>query len=296
MILTRSHFFVLLAALGLSFILIFSTALKNTGISSLEQVFGRVFLALIFVSLIFRKEISFARKKDIFFFSKIGFVFSTFLFAALSAIAIGTPVVVVVALIYTQPAFTAILAWMMKKERINKFKIFIICLSILGAFLVSGLTLKEVIAMQINPGVLLALTAGFCYALYLYLKRSVTGYKPMGTLFNTFLFALPAVFVLGFFIKVFFPNPLFTSLVVPNLWQFALLLGFALFSTVLPYGSLNYVKPREIAPTTEGLLLLLDPVLHSLWAFLIFNQVVSPVQYLGAALIIIAAAVNLKTK
>jgi threonine/homoserine efflux transporter RhtA len=72
-------------------------------------------------------------------------------------------------------------------------------------------------------------------------------------------------------------------------------LGFALFSTILPYGSLNYVKPKEIAPTSEGLLLLLDPILHSLWAALIFAQFVSPVQYLGAALIIIAAAVNLKT-
>ncbi|MEM2419645.1 MAG: hypothetical protein QXL38_01505 [Candidatus Bathyarchaeia archaeon] len=54
---------------------------------------------------------------------------------------------------------------------------------------------------------------------------------------------------------------------------------FAFFCTVMPYGLLNYVKLNEISPTTEGTILLLDPVLHSLWAVLILRQRFSPIRY-----------------
>ncbi len=73
-----------------------------------------------------------------------------------------------------------------------------------------------------------------------------------------------------------------------------LLLSFALLSTVLPYGLLNYVKTKEISPTTEGMLLLGDPLLHALWAMLFFSQYISMVQYVGAVLILASAAMNLK--
>jgi drug/metabolite transporter (DMT)-like permease len=76
--------------------------------------------------------------------------------------------------------------------------------------------------------------------------------------------------------------------------QFLLLFSFALFSTVLPYGLLNYVKADEILPTTEGLLLLGDPLLHALWAMLFFGQYISAIQYVGAILILASAALNLR--
>jgi drug/metabolite transporter (DMT)-like permease len=80
----------------------------------------------------------------------------------------------------------------------------------------------------------------------------------------------------------------------PN--QLFLLTLFAFFSTTLPYGLLNYVKPSEVSPTTEGTILLLDPFLHNVWAVLIFQQYISLIRYLGVGLTLISAAAMLKTK
>jgi len=87
---------------------------------------------------------------------------------------------------------------------------------------------------------------------------------------------------------------LLVGAVTPDATQLLLLLSFALFSTVLPYGLLNYVKAEEVSPTTEGMLLLGDPLLHALWAMLSFGQYVSAVQYVGAVLILTSAAMNLR--
>jgi drug/metabolite transporter (DMT)-like permease len=89
---------------------------------------------------------------------------------------------------------------------------------------------------------------------------------------------------------------LFIGVMMPDSTQLFLLVLFAAFSTVLPYGLLNYVKVDEVSPTTEGLLLLGDPLLHTIWATLFIRQFVSQIQYLGAALILISAALNLKVK
>jgi len=83
---------------------------------------------------------------------------------------------------------------------------------------------------------------------------------------------------------------------LPNSYQLALLILFASFNTALPYGLLNYVKPSEFPPTTEGTILLLDPLLHNLWAIIILQQYISPIRYLGVGLILLSAAIVLKTK
>ena len=93
----------------------------------------------------------------------------------------------------------------------------------------------------------------------------------------------------------FTENPLLVSLVTPDSVQLVLLFSFALFSTVLPYGLLNYVKTKEVSPTTEGLLLLGGPLLHTDWATLLFGQYISEIQYVGAALILASSILNLKT-
>jgi drug/metabolite transporter (DMT)-like permease len=69
---------------------------------------------------------------------------------------------------------------------------------------------------------------------------------------------------------------------------------FAAFSTVLPYASLNFVKADEVSPTTEGTTLLLSPVLGIVWGIILFGQFVAPLQYIGAALILISALIILK--
>jgi len=287
-----------IATLGFSFILIFSTVLRDTGMSSLEQLFFRLSfgLGVLFLLMLCKKRVSFIQRKDVSFFASIGLVYSLFTFSGLAAIAFRTPIPVAVALVYTQPIFTVIIARLSGKEKITLLKVGIILVGVFGAFLVSGL---RITSLQIDPGIVFPVLAGFFYAVYLWLKRQGTSgmsrdYAPYQVLFNTFLFALPAIVVIGFMLQSVSTNPLLVGITAPSALQLGLLLLFAVFSTILPYGLLNYVKVEEVSPTTEGLLLLGDPLMHTLWATLFFKEYVTLIQYVGAGLILLSAAINLK--
>jgi drug/metabolite transporter (DMT)-like permease len=285
----------LLASFGFSFILIFSTLLKNSGVSSLQQVFFRIALALPLIFILIKGKFK-LQKKDLPYFTLIGFIFSAFLFSALSSIVLGCPVAVATALIYTQPFFTAILAAVSKREKITKKKSVIIGSGLVGVFLVSGIATEQYSTLSIS-GILVALLGGFLYALYLFFKRtSKTQYAPLQALFNTFTFAVLWSLILGFILQGFVNDSAFTGFSSLNLYQLLLLTLFALFSTALPYGCLNYIKPNDITPTTEGTILLLDPTLHNIWAILILQQYISPIRYVGVALILLSALAMLKTK
>jgi len=292
---TKSHGLLVLASFGFSFILVFSTMLKNVGVSSLQQVFYRVTLALPLIFLLIKGKFK-LEKGDLQYFVLIGLVFSAFLLSALTSIVFGCPIAVSVALIYTQPLFTALLAALSGKERLTLKKLIIVVVGFLGVLLVSG-ALTEPLSNLNVTGVGFAFTAGFLYAVYLYLKRvRKTGYTPLQALFNTFMFSALCTVFLGSVLRLFIANPGFVGFSTPNLHQFALLFLFAAFSTVFPYGLLNYVKPSEVSPTTEGTILLLDPLLHNLWAVLIFQQYIPPIRYFGVGLILLSAAAMLRVK
>ena len=292
---TKSHGLLVLASFGFSFILIFSTLLKNAGVSSLQQVLLRVTLTLPLILLLNKGKIK-LEKKDLPYFALIGFVFSVFLFSALSSIVFGCPIAVSIALIYTQPFFTAILAAISKKEKVTLEKLIMIVVGMLGALLASGMLTEQYANLRIT-GILFALFAGFLYATYLFLKRiRKISYTPLQGLFNTFMFAAPFALILGLTLPFFTTSIGLVGFSMLNPYQLLLLILFAFFSTMLPYGLLNYVKASEVSPTTEGTILLLDPFLHNVWAVLILQQYVSIIRYLGVGLTLLSAAAMLRTK
>jgi len=224
----------------------------------------------------------------------MGVVYSLFTLSGLSALAFETPITVISALVYTQPIFTAVISQLTGKERVTVIKVGVILVGFSGAFLVSGLQITN---LRLGLDIIFPVSAGFFYALYLWLKRRATSnteYAPYQVLFYTFLFAVPSIMIIGVMLRNVSTNRLFVGITTPDTLQLGLLLLFAVFSTVLPYGLLNYVKVEEVSPTTEGLLLLGDPVLHTLWAILFFKQYVTVTQYVGAGLILLSAAINLK--
>lgn len=293
--LNRSQIYILFAVLGFSFILIFSTLLKLTGMSSVEQLLFRLTIGFVVLWGVMgiRRTVKFVARKNIPFFSAIGFTYALFALSGLSAIAFNTPIPVSVALVYTQPIFTAVIAQATGKERLSLARGFIVVLGVLGAFLVAGLLNAST---QSYVGIGFAVFAGFLYAIYLRLKRQapMNEYTPFQVLFNTFAFAIPFLLLVWLILRNFTEMPLFVGAIAPDSYQLVLLVLFAVFCTVLPYGLLNYVKPGEISPTSEGLLLLGDPLLHTLWATLFFREIISTTQYLGAALILASAVLNLR--
>ncbi|MEM3612912.1 MAG: DMT family transporter [Candidatus Bathyarchaeia archaeon] len=292
---TRSHALLILVCFCFSFILVLSTLLKNAGVSSLQQAFSRITLALPLIFVLIRGKFK-LKKEDLQYFALSGLVFSGFLFSGLSSIVFGCPIAVATALIYMQPFFTAILATVSRKEKMTSKKIVAIAMGVVGVFLVSGVVTEPLPSLNVG-GLGFALLGGFFYSVYLYIKRMrKADYTPLQGLFNTFLFAAPSSLFLGMILSFFTKNTGLIGFVLPNSYQLALLVLFASFSTALPYGLLNYVKPSEVPPTTEGTILLLDPLLHNLWAVLLLQQYISQIRYVGVGLILLSAAMVLKTK
>ena len=260
--LTKSHALLILACFCFSFILVFSTLLRNSGVSSLQQVFSRITLALPLIFVLIRGRFK-LKRDDLQYFALAGLVFSCFLFSALSSIVFGCPIAVTVALIYTQPFFTAALAAVSGKERMTPRKITAMAMGVIGVFLVSGVVTEPLPNLNIG-GLGFALLGGFLYSLYLYIKRMrKADYTPLQGLFNTFLFAAPSALLLGIILSLFTRNVGLIGFTLPNSYQLALLFLFASFSTAVPYGLLNYVKSSEVPSTTEGTILLLDPLLRA---------------------------------
>jgi len=292
---TKSHALLILVCFCFSFILVFSTLLKNAGVSSLQQVFFRITLALPIIFVLIRGRFK-LKRDDLQYFTLAGLVFSCFLLSALSSIVFGCPIAVTTALIYTQPFFTAILAAVSGKEKLTSRKIAAMAMGVIGVFLVSGVLTESLPNLNVG-GLGFALLGGFFYSLYLYIKRMrKTDYTPLQSLFNTFLFAAPSALLLGMILGLLTRNTGLIGFILPDSYQLTLLVLFASFSTALPYGLLNYVKPSEVPPTTEGTILLLDPLLHNLWAVLILQQYISPIRYLGVGLVLLSAAIILKNQ
>jgi drug/metabolite transporter (DMT)-like permease len=292
---TKSHALLILVCFCFSFILVFSTLLKNAGVSSLQQVFFRITLALPLIFVLIRGRFR-LKRDDLQYFALAGLVFSCFLLSALSSIVFGCPIAVTTALIYTQPFFTAILAAVSGKEKLTSRKIAAMAMGVIGVFLVSGVLTEPLPNLNVG-GLGFALLGGFFYSLYLYIKRMrKADYTPLQSLFNTFLFAAPSALLLGMILGLFTRNTGLIGFILPDYYQLTLLVLFASFSTALPYGLLNYVKPSEVPPTTEGTILLLDPLLHNLWAVLILQQYISPIRYLGVGLVLLSAAIILKNQ
>lgn len=295
---TKSHWFLFLASLGLSFILVFSTFLKNSGMSSLEQVLLRIFVAMAFLVLFLAAtgNVRMPKRSHVPFFSAVGTVWGLLLFSSLSSIAFGAPIVVAGALIYTQPIYTALISFAAGHERASPKKIFLILVAVMGAFLASGFYLPQFGEMRI--GVLFAAFTGFVQAVYIWLKRNPASkeYAPLPALANTMAFSMPAVLLIGAALGVLVPNPVLVGIAAPTAYQLFIIVLLAFFSTLLPYGALNFVKNDDVGQTTEGLLLLLDALLKVVWSVLFFSQFLSFMQYLGVGLMLTAIYLSLSGK
>ena len=226
--LNRSQAYVAAATLGFSFILIFSKLLRNTGMSTFEQLFFRLGFGffILLLMMIYRRKLQFVKRKNVPFFLAIGFIYAMFTLSGLSAIAYDTPIPVLVSLVYTQPIFTAVISQLTRKEKLSAAKTGVILLGVIGAFLVSGIQVEH---PQITPGIVFPILAGFFYAVYLWLKRQAPSdeYTPYQVLFNTFMFALPFLLASWLVFSGFTEKPLLVGLVTPDSAQLGLLFSFS---------------------------------------------------------------------
>lgn len=182
-------------------------------------------------------------------------------------------------LLYTAPAFVALLSRLVLKEALDRLGLLAVALTLLGVGLM-GLGGGSGVKAPL-PALFFGLLSGFTYALYyifgkLYLPRYATP--------TLFLYALP-VGALGLL-----PFVEFAPLGPAALWALLFVGAFSTYGAYLAY----YAGLRRLPATRASVLATLEPVVANLFAFLLFREVLSPLGYLGAGLVLLAVLLSVR--
>lgn len=218
-----------------------------------------------------------------------GFVLAIFnaiwtLSVALNGAAIST------VLVYSSPAFTAVLGWWLFQERLDWVKVVAVSSGIAGCVLVSGML--DVTAWQVNlVGILAGILSGLCYAVYSLMGRSAArrGLSPWTTLLYTFGFA--AVFLLLFNLLPGGVLPGTTGQPADLWWLGGAVAGWSILfllaavPTVLGYGLYN-LSLSLLPSSVANLILTLEPAFTALIAYLLLGERFTTVQIGGGLLIL----------
>ena len=258
---------------------VFSQRLLIVGVSALEIAFWRAAIAgVVFVIHAgLTSGLRLRRPADLLAFTAFALVGVTLFYAALN-LAIGAGgVSLAFVLLYTAPAFVAVLAAIFLGERLTGGKVALVCLSILGVALVSSAGGEGVTPTW--QAVAWGLTAGASYSsYYLFGKWALRTYTPV----TVFAYVMP-IGALGLL-----PFVDFTALTVGSSALWLDIIPMALLSTYLAY-LVYYTGLRNIEASRAVLVATIEPVLAALFAAVLFGERLSALGVLGAALVLSAA-------
>lgn len=196
-------------------------------------------------------------------------------------------------LLYTAPALVSIFAWRLWREPITTRKIFAVVLAFVGCALVARA--YDPAELRLNlMGVLVGIAAGLGFSFFIIFMKASALRAPLWT--NV---AYSLLFAAVFLIPVQFApiaelngEGIASFLREPGAW--IVMLGVCLGPTLGSYTLYN-AAARYVPASNASLVATIEPVVASVAGFVVFSQVLEPLQIVGAGLII-AAAVSLSLK
>ena len=174
-------------------------------------------------------------------------------------------------LLYTAPFWVALLSYFLFGERMTILKGIAMALAVAGVWSIC-IDGGPMAGDSITTAVLWGLVAGVCYSFYYIIGKKFSGTYPPYTLF---FWILPSG-ILGLLPFVEFTTK------SPMNWFHLMLLAFFSYSA----NSLYYVGLRYLAPTRAVLTATLEPVVATLFAWLLWDETLGILGYGGSALII----------
>lgn len=279
---TVGSLWVALAALLWALLGVFSKRLLVAGIPPTEIAFWRATLGgtLFLVHAVLAGRLRIQRRSDALAFVAFALVGVTLFYTALNLAIEAGGVSLAFVLLYSAPAFVAVLAALLLGERLTLHKSAWVAVSIAGVALVARAGGG---GAQVGfAGVAWGLVAGLSYAsYYLFGKWILLRYAPV----TIYAVVLP-LGALGLVPLVHFEA---LRLATPALW---LDLGLmALFSTYLAY-LVYYTGLRRTEASRAVLVATIEPVAAALLAAWLFGERLGAWGYLGAALVLLAAAAS----
>lgn len=262
---------------------LFSRTILDAGVGPLEIAFWRAVLAggafVLHAAVVGRLRVR--NRSDFAALTAFALVGVTVFYASLNLAIDAGGVSLAFVLLYTAPAFVAVLAWPLLGERLTRRKASLVALAALGVVLVARAGGGGVNA---TPGaVAWGLTSGASYAAYyLFGKWVLHRYAPV----TIFAVVLP-IGALGLWPFVdFAPKD-------PTVWAWLIALG--LVSTYLAY-LVYYTGLRATEASRAVLVATIEPVVAATLAAAVFGERLGLVGWLGAGLILVAAATAATTR
>jgi drug/metabolite transporter (DMT)-like permease len=182
-----------------------------------------------------------------------------------------------------QVVFVAAAAWVLYGDRPSRRTVAVIALVLAGVALTSGFARADAYGADPVTGALIGVVAGVAYAAFLLVFRAANeSLAPTaGPLLESTIGAVAGALVCALFDPRFTLAPAWPA----HLWLVLLalvsqVLGWLLIATALP-----------LLPTVETSIMLLgQPIFAVLWGVLIFRERLSPVQWIGSALVLAGVA------
>ncbi|HVN55117.1 MAG TPA: EamA family transporter [Anaerolineaceae bacterium] len=293
---SRGYPIALVAAVFLSTTAIFIRHLTQTyGIPALVLAFWRdvfVALSLLPILALVCPRLVRVERSHLAYLGRYGLVLATFnSIWTLSVTLNGAAVATVLA--YSSAAFTALLGWLVLKERLDWVKILAVGLSIGGCVLVAGVLNPAARATGVNIsffGILAGALTGLCYAAYTLLGRqaSLRGLNPWTTLLYTFAIASVILLIFNLLPGGVLPGAAARPrdlLWLGNAWAgWGVLLLLAAVPTLAGYGLYN-VSLTFLPSSVANLIVTLEPAFTALFAYFLLGERLTLQQVAGAALI-----------
>lgn len=268
--------------------------LSNLGLSSYEIGIATISVSsiLFFLISVFKKETM--KRRDVKFFILFGLVNTLLNICLTSSVSLGTSIVIVTLLLYTQPLWTSIFGRMFFKEEITKWKIVSLIIVIAGTLiLVSPWGIRG----NLNPlGILLGFLSGPLYSLFLIMGKETTNRKIHYTtsIFGFSIFTVVWLLIMFPFCQVIIKNDILTRLDIGLILKNSLeIILIGIITRMVPQ-TLLYKSLTKIKISTAGIVLLLEPITASILAYFLFNQAITQSILIGGFLIILSNYIVIK--
>lgn len=190
---------------------------------------------------------------------------------------IQTSVTTGVVLLYTAPAFVAVMAWRVWGEPMTARKLGALALAFTGCALVARAYDPAALVLNV-AGIIIGLGAGFTYALYTVLSKFVlTRHSNWTALTYALVFG-------GLFLAPLQTRASLAPLALhPAVWL--VLLGLAIGPTL---GSLTLYNLglKQVPASNASLVAMLEPVVASILAFVFLGERMEPLQLLGGGMVL----------
>lgn len=278
---------VLIATLFWGMMGVTSRTLGNAGIDSMSISFFRCLIASIGFGIflfIFNKKAFRVDLKGIIISGIYGIVTFGLSFTTFNIAVERVPIAVATVLMFTNPIWVTIFNAIFFKEKITSKKATVIALAIIGCLLISNIFGVGFENLDI-VGLLVGLSTGVLFALQLVIPRFFDGkYSKDSMLIYGFIFSTIA---LAFFTNFTGINTAITTNSSP-MFVVLNILSIGILSTFI--ANISYVKATDYIETgVASVLVALEPVLGSLFAYIVYGETLTGLQLLGGLLIVIAA-------